>query len=113
MRVGRYACVVCAFALSVVWTSSVLMWTHIVRQQECEGHAGPLIDLTGSPPKDDDVILLQSLPKPSSRKKRKVSVTVEQPRVVSPPALKEKEKANPSCAVCLDEMTRMACGPCG
>ncbi|BDA50449.1 probable E3 ubiquitin-protein ligase RNF4 at C-terminar half [Coccomyxa sp. Obi] len=77
------------------------------------GNDGPVIDLTSSSPVDDDVVLLSASPPPrSGRKRRRVSLVIEQDPPGPPPS-KDKQPPDPQCAVCLESMAEMSCGPCG
>lgn len=77
------------------------------------GNDGPVIDLTSSSPVDDDVVLLSaSPPLRSGRKRRRVSLVIEQDPPGPSPS-RDKQPPDPQCAVCLESMAEMSCGPCG
>ena len=78
--------------------------------------AAGLVDLTSGSPDDSDVLLVSATMQPggSVRKKRRVALAV--PRGPSAQAaLQQPEEAatDPQCAICMDPMEAMACGPCG
>ena len=68
-----------------------------------------MVDLTAASPEEDDVLCLSASPQPGSRKKRRISPLML-PREVVPA---EEPAKDPQCAICMEPMKTMSCGPCG
>ena len=74
-----------------------------------QGDAGTaVVDLTSSSPDEHDVVVLPASLQPGKRKNQRVSLVL--PKEAPQP---EEPAKDPQCAICMEPMTAMSCGPCG